>query len=227
MMSHPAFQKIVRYLTAIICIQIIYVFSLRYIYPPITITQLVSWVSGQGLSRTYIPMENISEHAKLAVLAAEDQRFIEHYGFDMESIKNAIEKNKKSKRIKYGGSTISQQVAKNVFLWQGRDWIRKGLEVYFTFLIETLWSKERILEMYLNVIEMGRGVYGIEAASQKYYHTSAKKLTRRQAAEIAVTLPNPKHYRTTPLKPDVHRRVDFILNQMKNLEGSRLAKISK
>lgn len=227
MISRFPFQKIVRFLVATVCIQLVFIFCLRYFFPPITITQFVSWTSGEGLSRTYVPLDEISEHAIIAVLAAEDQGFINHYGLDFESIKNAIERNRESKHNKYGASTISQQVAKNVFLWQGRNWIRKGLEVYFTFLIEMIWSKERIMEIYLNVIEMGPGIYGVEAASQKYYGIPAKKLSREQAAEIAVTLPNPKHYRTEKLKPYIDKRVNFILKQMDQIEGTPLTEISK
>lgn len=161
----------------------------------------------------------MSPNIRLAVMASEDQLFPDHNGFDIKSIKKALESNKKkSKRIR-GASTISQQVAKNVFLWQGRSWFRKGLEVYFTFMIELFWSKERILEMYLNVAEMGKGIFGVEAASRSYFKKPSSKLTRMEAARIAACLPNPKKYKAEPASPYVAKRTFWILNQMSNLEG--------
>lgn len=161
----------------------------------------------------------MSPNIRLAVMASEDQLFPDHNGFDIKSIKKALESNKKkTKRIR-GASTISQQVAKNVFLWQGRSWFRKGLEVYFTFMIEVFWSKERILEMYLNVAEMGKGIFGVEAASRAYFKKSAQKLTRTEAAMIAACLPNPKKYVVQPPSRYITRRYPWILNQMNNLEG--------
>lgn len=198
-------------------LQLIYLIALRWINPPITITQLNNWFS-YGLKRDYIDFDAMSPNIRLAVMASEDQLFPDHNGFDISSIKKALANNKKSKRIR-GASTISQQVAKNVFLWQGRSWFRKGLEVYFTFMIELLWSKERILEMYLNVSEMGTGIFGIEAASKKYFKKSASKLTRTEAARIAACLPNPKKYKAEPASPYVSRRTSWILTQMNNLEG--------
>jgi monofunctional biosynthetic peptidoglycan transglycosylase len=160
----------------------------------------------------------MSPKIRLAVIASEDQLFPDHNGFDIENIKKALESNKKKKRIR-GASTISQQVAKNVFLWQGRSWFRKGLEVYFTFMIELIWSKERILEVYLNVAEMGKGIFGVEAASQKYFKKPASKLTRTEAAMIAACLPNPKKYVVNPPTRYISRRYPWILAQMNNLEG--------
>src|SRR5215475_10301621 len=141
-----------------------YLLLLKWIDPPITLTQLASLFRGEGLKRSYVSMKSISPYAKLAVICSEDQLFPDHDGFDFKSIEKAMKHNQNSKSL-HGASTISQQVAKNVFLWQGRDWFRKGLEVYFTFMIELIWGKKRILEMYLNVAEMGKGVFGIEAAS--------------------------------------------------------------
>lgn len=198
---------------------LLYILLLKWIDPPITTTQLVSLVKGEGLKRDYISGKNISYNAKLAVIAAEDQLFPDHDGFDWKSIRKAMAYNKKKPNRIRGGSTISQQVAKNVFLWQGRSWIRKGLEVYFTFMIETLWSKKRILVMYLNVIEMGKGVYGIEAASQKYFKKTAKNLTRTEAAMIASCLPNPKEYSVKPLSGYVAKRYPWVFREMNNLEG--------
>lgn len=195
-----------------------YIILLRWVNPPFTITQLASWAEGYGLKRNYVDFKAMSPNIRLAVMASEDQLFPDHNGFDLKSIKKALENNKKSKRMR-GASTISQQVAKNVFLWQGRSWFRKGLEVYFTFMIELLWSKERILEMYLNVSEMGTGIFGVEAAAQKYFKKPACKLTRTEAARIAAVLPNPKKYKAEPASPYVARRTSWILIQMKNLEG--------
>lgn len=153
---------------------------------------------------------------KLAVIASEDQLFVIHSGFDWKSINEAMEKNKKSRRLR-GASTISQQVAKNVFLWQGRSWIRKGLEVYFTFMIEAVWGKKRILEIYLNVAETGNGVFGVEAAAQNYFKKPASKLTDAEAAMIAASLPNPKRYTIKPMSSYIQSHYPDILVQMKNL----------
>ena len=168
------------------------------------------------LYKDWVSIDNISKHMPQAVYAAEDQKFLEHNGFDWKAMEEAWEKNKKGKRIK-GASTISQQTAKNVFLWPSRNLVRKGLEAYFTFLIETIWTKERIMEVYLNVIEMGPGIYGIEAASQTFYNRPASKLTRQQAAMIAAVLPNP--IRWSPAKPTgyIRGRQSWILRQMNNL----------
>lgn len=168
------------------------------------------------LYKDWVSIDNISKNMPQAVYAAEDQKFLEHNGFDWKAMEEAWEKNKKGKRIK-GASTISQQTAKNVFLWPSRNLIRKGLEAYFTFLIETIWTKERIMEVYLNVIEMGPGIYGIEAASQTFYNRPASKLTRQQAAMIAAVLPNP--IRWSPAKPTgyIRGRQSWILRQMNNL----------
>lgn len=211
-------KKLKRIALWIFVLHLVYIIVLRWVNPPITITQLTNWVEGHGLKRDYVDFDAMSPNIRLAVMASEDQLFPDHNGFDIKSIKKALESNKKSKRIR-GASTISQQVAKNVFLWQGRSWFRKGLEVYFTFMIELLWSKERILEMYLNVSEMGTGIFGVEAAAQKYFKKPASKLTRTEAARIAAVLPNPKKYKAEPASPYVARRTSWILNQMNNLQG--------
>ena len=189
--------------------------------PPITITQLVSWITGDGLKRDYIGWNKISYNVKLSVIASEDQLFPDHSGFDWKSIKKATEYNKRKPNRIRGGSTISQQVAKNVFLWQGRTKFRKGLEAYFTFMIELIWGKKRILEVYLNVIEMGKGIYGIEAASQSYFNKPATSLTRAEAATIASCLPNPKNYTVKPLSNYVASRRQRVMQQMNNLEGDQ------
>ena len=199
--------------------QFIYIILLRWINPPITVTQLVSWISGHGLKRDYVSRSSMAPNAKLAVIASEDQLFPDHSGFDWKSIKKAMAYNQKKPGRIHGGSTISQQVAKNVFLWQGRSWIRKGLETYFTFMIELLWGKKRILEMYLNVIEMGDGIFGIERASNIYFNKSANQLTRQEAAMIAACLPNPKRFKVKPVSGYIASRSRTIVQQMNNLQS--------
>jgi len=184
---------------------------------PITITQLNSIFNGNGFSRSHVDLNDISIHGKLAVIAAEDQLFPDHNGFDIKSIKKALAYNKRKPGRVRGASTISQQVAKNVFLWQGRSWIRKGLEVYFTFMIELIWGKKRILEVYLNEAEMGKGIFGIEAAVQKYFKHSAKKLTKAEAAMIASSLPNPVRFTVKPISKYVSRKYPWVMHQMSNL----------
>lgn len=196
---------------------ILYALFCKWVNPPITITQLKSFVTGHGMKRDYVPMNKISRDMKLAVIASEDQLFPDHNGFDFKSIQKAMKHNQKSKSMR-GASTISQQVAKNVFLWQHGGFFRKGLEVYFTFLIETMWSKKRILEVYLNVAEMGDGVFGAEAAAHKYFNKKAINLTRAEAAMIAATLPNPRTHTIKPMSRFVSVRLPWILRQMNNLE---------
>jgi monofunctional biosynthetic peptidoglycan transglycosylase len=190
---------------------------LKFVDAPITITQINSIINGDGFNRSHVNLNEISIHGKLAVIASEDQLFPDHNGFDIKSIKKALAYNKRKPGRVRGASTISQQVAKNVFLWQGRSWIRKGLEVYFTFMIELIWGKKRILEMYLNEAEMGRGIFGIEAASQKYFKHSAKKLTKVEAAMIASSLPNPIRYTVKPPSRYVSRKYPWVMRQMNNL----------
>ncbi|MEO6454856.1 MAG: monofunctional biosynthetic peptidoglycan transglycosylase [Ginsengibacter sp.] len=195
---------------------ILYILFCKWINPPITITQLVSVINGNGLKRDYVSINDMSSHVKLAVMCAEDQLFPDHDGFDFKSIEKARKHNKKGKSLR-GASTISQQTAKNVFLWQHGGYFRQGLEVYFTFMIEILWSKKRILEVYLNVAEMGEGVFGAEAAAQKYFHKPAKNLSRIQSAMIAACLPNPKGYTVKPLSKHVASRYPWIIRQMNSL----------
>ncbi len=173
----------------------------------------------QRAKRSYVAYENISSNAKLAVIASEDQLFAEHNGFDFKSIQKALKYNEKHPTKVKGASTISQQVAKNVFLWQGRSWFRKGLEVYFTMLIEVVYSKKRILDLYLNVAEMGDGIFGIECASKVYFNKTSKTITRNEAAMIAACLPNPKKYKVKPMSKWVAKRYPWIINQMNHLSG--------
>ena len=172
---------------------------------------------GEEIRHDWVPMEEISPNLQLAVVASEDQNFLSHNGFDYEAIKKAIDESKRRKKSSRGASTISQQTAKNVFLWPERSWLRKGLEVYFTFLIELLWSKERILEVYLNSIEMGKGIYGAEAASLAWFGKPAENLTQHEAAAIAAVLPNPRVYRANPASSYIQQRKNWIVRQMNNL----------
>jgi monofunctional glycosyltransferase len=195
-------------------------FLLGFIFnPPITTTQLASVFQGNGLSRDYISYNDMGANIKLAVIASEDQLFPDHDGFDIKAIKLAMKYNKRHPDKTRGASTISQQTAKNIFLWQGRSRLRKAIEVFFTFTIETGWTKRIILERYLNIAEMGRGVFGVQAAAKKYFNKDAKNLTRTEAAQIAACLPNPKVYTVKPLSRYVAGRYDDIMSQMNNLQG--------
>lgn len=169
----------------------------------------------QQFQHDWVPMEEISPNLQLAVIASEDQNFEKHHGFDVEAIRKVLQKYEEGKKMR-GASTISQQTAKNVFLWPGRSWIRKGFEAYFTALIELLWSKERILEVYLNSIEMGNGIYGAQAASEFWFHKSAKNLTQSEAAALAAILPNPREYRANPASRYIQSRINWILEQMRH-----------
>lgn len=177
----------------------------------------------EDIRHDWVPMEEISNNLKVAVIASEDQNFPGHSGFDIDAIEKAIENNKKGRRVR-GASTISQQTAKNVFLWPNRSWVRKGFEVYFTFLIELIWDKERILEVYLNSIEMGQGVYGAEAAANYWFNKPASKLSPNEAAAIAAVLPNPRQYRANPASNYIQGRKNWIVRQMRNLGPIDLSK---
>lgn len=193
---------------------------LKWVNPPITVTQIDQMITQQKFKRDYISYDQMGNNIKLAVIGSEDQLFPSHNGFDVKQIEKAYDEMQSGKRFR-GGSTISQQVAKNVFLWQGRSWFRKGLEAYFTFMIELIWGKERILEMYLNTSEMGIGVFGIEAASEYYFNKSAQNLTANEAARIAAALPNPRKYNVNPPSSYISRRASNIQRQMRNIRGSQ------
>lgn len=186
--------------------------------PLLTITQTVNVLQGNGLKRDYVSYAEMGTNIKLAVMASEDQNFPDHDGFDLKAIKLALKYNKKHPNRVRGASTISQQTAKNVFLWQGGGFLRKGLEVYFTFSIELLWTKKTILERYLNIAEMGRGIFGVQAAARAYFNKDAKDLTRLEAAEIAACLPNPKKLTVKPLSLYIASRANAIMMQMVFLE---------
>lgn len=209
---------------------ILLVVLLRWVPPPTSAFMVASRVGAMAdgnfaYSNAYDwePLERISPHAAMAAIAAEDQQFPFHAGFDFESIRKAVQHNAQSSR-KRGASTISQQVAKNLFLWSGRSWVRKGLEVYFTVLIEALWPKERILEVYLNIAEFGRGTYGVQAAAKKFFKKDASRLTRREAATLAAVLPNPKRFRADRPSNYIQRRRETIMAQMRALGGPTFLK---
>ena len=210
-------QKVKRVLLWLLILQFIYIIILRWINPPFTITQVVSLLKGNGLKRDYVSYDYMNNSAKLAVMAGEDQLFPDHNGFDVKAIKLAVKYNKKHPTKIRGASTISQQVAKNIFLWQGGGIFRKGLEAYFTFMIETFWGKKRILEMYLNVAEMGEGIFGIQVAAKNYFNKNSAELTNIEAAQIAAALPNPIRFTVKPLSNYVAARAGIIVRQMSNL----------
>ena len=167
------------------------------------------------LSHHWVPLEKISPYLPMAVMGSEDANFLKHHGFDYKAIEHAAKRNKEHpEKRKLGASTISQQTAKNVFLWPGRSWVRKGFEVYFTFMIELLWSKERIMEVYLNSIEMGEGIYGADAVAEEHFHTDALNLSKAQCALIAATLPNPRKFSSKNPSAYMLKRQARILREM-------------
>lgn len=203
------------------------VLSLRWIDPPASafmITARVSaWLEGRGfmLQHRWVGLEQISPNLALAVVASEDQKFPEHRGFDVEAIEKAYHMNQHSHRI-HGASTISQQVVKNLFLWSGRSYVRKGLEVWFTVLEEAFLPKRRILELYLNIAQFGPGIYGAEAAARNFFHKPAARLTRAESALLAAVLPNPDRLHAGSPSAFLERRRAWILTQMRDLGGPEL-----
>jgi monofunctional biosynthetic peptidoglycan transglycosylase len=203
------------------------VLSLRWINPRYSAfmaeTQLAAWADRAAYEghHTWVDLNRISPNLPLAVVASEDQKFPEHWGFDVEAIEKAYALNQHRHRV-HGASTISQQVAKNLFLWSGRSYFRKALEAYFTVLIEGFWPKRRILEIYLNIAEFGYGIYGAEAAAQHYFHESAARLSRGDAAALAAVLPSPERYSAAAPSRYVLQRRDWILGQMQALGGPEM-----
>lgn len=197
-----------------VCFHLFAFIWLRWFNPVITIIQVGALWDYHRLKRDYVSYDEMGKNIKMAVIASEDQNFFNHWGFDFGAIKKAVKYNAKSTKIK-GASTITQQTAKNIFLWKGRSWVRKGLESVYTLGIELFWNKEIILERYLNVIEMGQGVFGIEAASKYYFHKSAKDLTKSEAAWIAAVLPLPQRYDPKHPSPYLNRKHAWILRQMR------------
>ena len=213
---HNIFRFIAKILVWFVIITVGIVVFYKWVPVPITPLMVIRYFekdSPKLLNHDWEPIENISKNLQLAVICSEDQSFLKHTGFDLNAIEKAYENNKKGKRVK-GGSTISQQTAKNVFLWPQRSWLRKGLEVYFTFLIESIWDKERIMEVYLNSIEMGNGVYGAESAAQFWFKKSASKLSKLEASAIAAILPNPRKYKANPVTNYIASRKSWIITQM-------------
>lgn len=203
------------------------VLALRWIDPPVTAFMLIDARAGAKAAKPYrirhhwVDGNHISAHAKVAVIAAEDQQFPNHFGFDLKSINEALEDRQSGRRVR-GASTITQQVAKNLFLWPGQSWVRKGLEAYFSVLIELLWSKERILTVYLNIAEFGRGVFGVGAASEVFFKKPPARLTASQAALLAAVLPSPKRMRADSPSRYVRSRQQWIQGQMRGLGGTDL-----
>jgi monofunctional biosynthetic peptidoglycan transglycosylase len=197
------------FVIAFISITILWVLLYRFVNPPVTWLMITRGFERKAdgkdwkIDKHWVSFDSIADPMKRAAVAAEDQKFLNHFGFDFKAMERAIDKNAHSHKL-MGGSTISQQTAKNVFLWPGRSYVRKGFEAYFTLLIETFWSKRRIMEVYLNVIEMGDGIYGVEAASQAYYHKHASELNTYQAAAIASIFPNPLNW--SPTNPSDYLR---------------------
>ncbi|MCK8480382.1 monofunctional biosynthetic peptidoglycan transglycosylase [Psychroserpens algicola] len=213
------FRFVFKTLFWVFIFSIVIVVIFKWVPVPITPLMIIKNIeqtdaNKKGWQHDWVPLETISPNLQLAVICSEDQLFLTHNGFDIKAIEKAYENNKKGQRIK-GASTISQQVSKNVFLWPERSWLRKGLETYFTFLIELIWSKERIMEVYLNSIEMGPGIYGAEAASQYWFKKTASKLSKDEAAAIAAILPNPIRYRANPATPYISSRKVWITKQMR------------
>lgn len=224
-MIKKIWKKTVRILWILFLSSLLYTIICIWLMPPVTITQIAN-AFGYGLKRDYVSWNQINYSVKLAAIASEDQAYPDHSGFDWDAIEKSLKPKKKNKktRIPLGGgaSTITQQTAKNVFLWQGGSitkFIRKVPELYFTKLIEWIWGKERILEVYLNVIEMGPGIFGIQAAAKHYFNKDASKLTRAEAAMIIASLPNPKKFLVKPMSRRVAWRYPQILKQMNNIEG--------
>ena len=229
-------KKIIRFVKQIFLFAAIYValsafivLFFRFVPPPVTAfineksNPVTGIFTGSDVDQKWMKVQNISRYAALAAIASEDQLFFDHFGFDFDQIEKAMKENEHRKKIR-GASTISMQAAKNLFLSPGKNLIRKGLEAYYTLLLETLWGKERIIEVYLNIAEMGRGVYGIEAASRLYYHKPSVKLTAGEAAMIIAILPNPTE--RDPRSPSAYLTVrrDRILEQMNLIGGIEILK---
>ncbi len=209
-------KKIKKIVFILILANILFIVWGKFFNPPITLTQIGGLFEYGKLKRDYISFDEMGSNVKKAVIASEDQSFYNHSGFDYKAIQKAMAHNDQGKKLR-GGSTISQQTAKNIFLWQGRSWIRKGLEAGYTFIIEIFWGKDVILERYLNSIEMGRGVFGVEAASEYYFKKPSKDLTKSEAAWIATILPNPKKYDPKNPSAYLNKKHNWIMRQMNNV----------
>jgi monofunctional glycosyltransferase len=221
-MINKLWKILFKILLLFFCLTIILIIIFRFLPIPTSSFMIQKKISDvfNGKSETiqyiWVSQDDISKSIKLAVIASEDQKFFDHFGFDIESIEKAIKQNKR-RRITRGASTITQQTAKNLFLWSGKSFIRKGLEAYFTILLELFWSKERILEVYLNIAEFGENVYGVQAASEKFFKRNANQLTNLNAAMLAAVLPNPKRYKVNSPTSYQQRRIFWIQKQMLQL----------
>jgi monofunctional biosynthetic peptidoglycan transglycosylase len=215
-------RRVLAVILAAAAASILAVLAFRWLPVPVTAFMIGERLAAVGTTpplvqqHAWVPWERISRNAGLAVIAAEDQKFMAHRGFDFDSIGKAVDDAKRGRRLR-GASTISQQVAKNLFLWSGQSWVRKGLEAWFTVWIELLWPKRRILEVYLNSAQFGRGVWGVQAASRVYFREDAARLTRAEAAALAAVLPSPTHYRVVNPGPYMLKRQAWILGQMQRL----------
>lgn len=209
------FLRILRNVLIIfIVITILPVIIYKWVNPPITPLMLIRKFEGNSITKDWVPISEMSAYLPQAAIVAEDDEFMNHYGFDIDAMQQAYKKNKRQSAKIRGGSTISQQTAKNVFLWPYRDYLRKTIEAWFTVLIELFWGKERIMEVYLNVVEMGKGIYGVEAASQKYFHKHAKNLNKNQAVSLIAVLPNPRTYKVINPSPYIQTYRNNIAKRM-------------
>ena len=218
-------RRLLWLIAGLLAFSVVLVLVLRWVPPPGTALmverKIEAWRAGDSLDlkREWQPWERLPDNLKVAVIAAEDQRFAEHWGFDLPAIRDALQHNRRGGSLR-GASTLSQQVAKNLFLWSGRSWVRKGLEVWFTLLVETLWPKQRILEVYLNSVEWGNGVFGAEAAARQHFRIPAARLSNRQASLLAATLPNPRRWSAGRPSAYIDRRAFWIRQQMRQLGGA-------
>lgn len=224
-MLRSLFRRLCKALLWFAVVSVAMVVIFRFVPPPGTMLmverKIESWIDGTpiDLQRSWRPWDEISDDLKVAVIAGEDQKFAEHWGFDIAAIRAAFVHNEEGGSLR-GASTLSQQVAKNVFLWSGRSWLRKGLEAWFTGLIEIFWSKQRILEVYLNSAEWDEGVFGAEAAARHHFGVGAPYLSRQQASLLAAVLPNPRNWSASRPSPYVARRAGWIRKQMSQLGGN-------
>jgi monofunctional biosynthetic peptidoglycan transglycosylase len=195
----------------------------RFVPPPITVLMIERMVQGYGVDHRWRPISRIAPAMTRAAIASEDARFCAHHGFDLAAIDKAIRHDERRPGRLRGGSTISQQTAKNVFLWPGRSWVRKGVEAWFTVLTEAIWGKRRIMEIYLNTVEMGPGVYGVEAAARRYFHTDAADLSVAEASRLAAVLPSPLKWHAADPGPYVRRRTGRIDARQATVRADGLA----
>jgi monofunctional biosynthetic peptidoglycan transglycosylase len=223
------FKRLIKLLFGVFLFTLLIVFSLGYINPPVWMWKVQRYLNPPEnypakVLHSWVPRDKISPSVQLAVIAAEDQHFPTHWGFDFNSILQAIESSQQGKPLR-GASTLTQQTAKNLFLWPGRNFLRKGIEAYFTAVIEFFWSKGRILEVYLNIVEFGPGIYGVEAASQYYFNKQSINLTDSEAALLAAVLPNPYQFNVKRTSAYMQKRVRWIKKQMRQLGRKTLDRI--